>query len=384
MTLATPYYLIDESRMLRAMEVIGHVQQSSGARCVLALKCFSAWCAFDFMRPYFAGTTSSSLYEARLGHETFGGETHGYSVAFDDMEIRELARYCDKVIFNSLSQLERYRDMVPNASVGLRLNPELGRSSHLLSDPVGRYSRLGVRARDLPADTPARIDGAMVHVNCDNGDFASFCQQLERIEARFGTLLATLEWFSLGGGIAFTNVDYPMHAFCERLRAFARKHTLQLYLEPGEAAVTGSSSLFVTVLDIVHNEVPTLIVDAGVETHLLDVLTYQFTPELAGATALARDADRLEALPGHVYRVCGRSCLAGDHFGNYQFERPVQVGDRLQFSDVAGYSMVKKNFFNGLRMPAIFHRRLDGSTRLAQRSSYEDFRDALSSADHCA
>jgi carboxynorspermidine decarboxylase len=380
MQLETPYYLIDEARMLKALETIRHVRQQSGTKCVLALKCFSAWCAFDFMRQYLDGTTSSSLYEARLGHEKFGGENHGYSVAYEEAEIRELARYCDKVTFNSVSQLERYRECVPGASLGLRLNPELGGSLHALSDPVGRYSRLGVRGCDLPRDIVGRIDGAMIHVNCDNRDFASFCRQLDRIEASFGWLLDRLDWFSLGGGIAFTDGDYPVDAFCARLRDFAGKHSLQLYLEPGEAAVTNSTSLIVQVLDIVHNEVPTLIVDAGVETHLLDVLIYQFTPALVGATALARDAADLGALPGNVYRVCGKTCLAGDLFGNYLFDRPVQVGDQLHFSDVAGYSMVKKNFFNGIRMPAIYHKRLDGSVRLAHRPSYQDFRDASTAA----
>jgi carboxynorspermidine decarboxylase len=379
MQLDTPYYLIDEARMATAMTRIRRVQEQSGARSVLALKCFSAWCAFDFMRESMAGTTSSSLYEARLGHEKFGGETHGYSVAFDEAEVRELDRYCDKVIFNSLSQLERFRPAVTRGSVGLRLNPEIGGSVHALSNPVGRYSRLGVRARELPRDIADRITGAMTHVNCDNHDFESFCRQLDRIEESFGALLHQLRWFSLGGGVAFTSDDYPLDDFCSRLARFSATYDLQLYLEPGEAAVTRSTSLVVQVLDIVHNEVPTLIVDAGVETHLLDVLTYDFTPDLEGATALERHATDLRERPGYVYRVCGRTCLAGDHFGNYAFERAMQIGDRLCFPDVGGYSMVKKNFFNGIKMPSIYHRRLDGVLRLAHRPSYEDFRDALSS-----
>jgi carboxynorspermidine decarboxylase len=379
MKLETPYYLIDESRMLVAMERIRRVQRESGTKCLLALKCFSAWCAFDFMKEYLAGTTSSSLYEARLGREKFGGETHGYSVAFDEAELREVRDYCDKLIFNSLSQLERFRSHVFDLPVGIRLNPEIARSEHTLSNPAARYSRLGVRAGELPHDIGDRIDGAMSHVNCDNDDFSSFCQQLEQIERRFAPLLEKLSWFSLGGGIAFTDESYPLDAFCRRLREFASKHSLQLYLEPGEAAVTNSTTLVVRVLDVVHNEVPTLIVDAGVETHLLDVLTYDLTPELEGASPLARSSEVLHEQRGHVYRVCGRTCLAGDHFGNYSFERAVQVGEQLRFPNVGGYSLVKKNFFNGIRMPSIYHKRLDGRVRLAHRPCYEDFRDALSS-----
>lgn len=378
MQLETPYYLIDENRMLAAMEKIRHVERVSGAKSVLALKCFSSWCAFDFMKGYLAGTTSSSLYEARLGHEKFGGETHGYSVAYDEAELLEVVGYCDKIIFNSLSQLERFGHHVKRASVGLRLNPEIGRSHYELSNPVGRYSRLGVKASQLPTDIAARIDGAMTHVNCENDDFGSFCAQLDHIEDRFASLLPKLRWFSLGGGVAFTDEGYPLDDFCRRLAEFSSKYSLQLYLEPGEAAVTNSTSLVVRVLDIVHNEVPTLIVDAGVETHLLDVMTYDYTPELEGATPLDRNAPSLVEQPGHVYRVCGRTCLAGDHFGNYAFERPMNVGDELRFPNVASYSMVKKNFFNGIKMPAIHHRRIDGALRRVHQPSYEGFRDSLS------
>lgn len=377
MRLSTPYYLIDEARMLPAMERIRLVQERSGAKCVLALKCFSSWCAFDFMRQYLVGTTSSSLWETRLGHEKFGGETHGYSVAYADDEIAEVVSYCDKLIFNSLSQLNRLGHHAAHISVGLRLNPEVGHSGYELSNPVCQYSRLGARAQDLPENIGDSIQGAMIHVNCDNDDFGSFSSQVDVIEKRFGALLPQLKWLSFGGGIAFTDEAYPIDDFCRRLRDFSERHSLQIYLEPGEAAVTDSTSLVVKVLDIVDNELPTLVVDAGVETHLLDVLTYNFTPELDDSEPLAKDAKDLAAPPGHVYRVCGRTCLAGDHFGNYAFPRPVAIGDELRFPNVGGYSMVKKNFFNGIKMPAIYHRKLSGELRLAQQPTYEDFREAL-------
>ncbi|RYD23136.1 MAG: carboxynorspermidine decarboxylase [Verrucomicrobiaceae bacterium] len=380
MPLPTPYYLIDEARMLPAMERIRFVQQHSGAKCVLALKCFSSWCAFDFMKEYLVGTTSSSLWETRLGHEKFGGETHGYSVAFGDDEIAEVVSYCDKIIFNSLSQFERLAHHAGGISVGLRLNPGIGHSCNELSNPVCQYSRLGVRAEDLTDDIGPRIQGAMIHVNCDNADFESFSSQLDFFEEHFSKLLPQLDWLSLGGGVAFTDDGYPLEDFCQRLREFSEKHSLQIYLEPGEASVANSTSLVVRVLDIVENEVPTLIVDAGVETHLLDVLTYDYTPELEGAETLARDAVDLASHPGHVYRVCGRTCLAGDHFGNYAFSRPVAIGDELHFPNVGGYSMVKKNFFNGIRMPAIYHGKLSGEIRLVQQPTYEDFREALTSS----
>jgi carboxynorspermidine decarboxylase len=378
MQLETPCYVIDESRMLDALDKIRYVERQSNTKSVLALKCFSSWCAFPFMKRYLVGTTSSSLYEARLGREKFGGETHGYSVAYNESEIEEVVGYCDKVIFNSLSQLERFGHYASNISVGLRLNPEIGHSEYQLSNPVCQYSRLGVRASQLPADIGNRINGAMTHVNCENDDFDNFSEQLSLIEDRFAFLLPKLTWFSLGGGISFTAPDYPLDQFCQRLAAFSSKYGVQLYLEPGEAAVTDSTSLVVTVLDIIHNEVPTLIVDAGVETHMLDVMTYKFTPELEAAAALPRHSAALANEPGHVYRVCGRTCLAGDLFGNYRFEQPVTIGQQLRFTNVAGYSMVKKNFFNGITMPAIYHKNINGELKRVNRPSYEDFRNALS------
>ena len=381
MKISTPYYLIDETRMLKAMERIAYVRELSGAKSVLALKCFSSWCAFDFMKPYMAGTTSSSLYEARLGHEKFGGETHGYSVAYSEDEIPEIVEYCDKVIFNSLNQLEQYKAQVQEKgrSIGLRMNPEVGHSEYGLSNTVAKYSRLGVRRDLLPDNISDVIDGAMFHMNCENDDFISLSQQLDDIERRFATILPKLSWLSLGGGVAFTSDGYALDALCERLKLLAKRYDLQIYLEPGEASVTQSTSLVVKVLDKVENQLPTLIVDAGVETHLLDVLVYQFVPALEGAEEIAEE-DIEEALQQGkpVYRVSGRTCLAGDVFGTYVFNQKVEIGDELRFTDVAGYSMVKKNFFNGIKMPAICHKDINGETRVIREFDYEDFRDFLS------
>lgn len=383
MKLNTPYYLIDENRMRPAMEKIRCVYQQSGAKSVLALKCFSSWCAFDFMSQYMAGSTSSSLYEARLGYEKFPGETHAYSVAFDEQELEEVIQFCDKIIFNSLSQLHQYKHKLGGLTTGLRLNPEIGCSHYALSNPVGRYSRLGAKAGQLPANIDQLIDGAMFHMNCENDDFDDFNRQLSVIEDRFAEWLPQFSWLSLGGGVAFTKQGYPLDAFCARLKKLATDYGLQIYLEPGEAAVTQSTSLCVKVLDIVDNDVPTLIVNAGVETHALDVLVYQFTPELLGATAITEeDIPAALAAGKPVYRVAGRTCLAGDIFGTYIFDQPqansVAVGTELTFPDMAGYTMVKKNFFNGVSMPGIYHKNIDGVVREVQRSTYQDFKHFLS------
>lgn len=375
MNLDTPFYLIDETRMIKYLERIDYVRRKSGAKSVLALKCFSNWCVFELMRGYMDGTTSSGVYEARLGHERFGGETHGYCVAYTKGEVKEIVRYCDKIIFNSLGQLRTYKDMVGGISVGLRINPGVGWSCHPTCDPVRRYSRLGAPSSTLPTDIGAEIDGAMFHYNCDHEDFDGFARQLQTMENDFGDLLHQLKWVSLGGGVAFTKDGYPLDDFCHLLKEFGERFHVQLYLEPGEAAVTHSTSLVVTVLDIVRNERTMLIVDAGTEPHLLDVLTYGYAPTLEEGEILAgSSAEEFRGSDnGHVYVVCGRTCLAGDEFGVYRFDRKIKIGDRLHFNNAGGYSMVKKNWFNGIGMPSIAHKKLDGSVRIVHAPTYEDY-----------
>nr|VFK22336.1 MAG: carboxynorspermidine decarboxylase [Candidatus Kentron sp. LPFa] len=382
--LDTPFYLIDETRMIKYLERIKYVKDQSGAKSVLALKCFSNWCVFGLMRKYLDGTTSSGVYEARLGHEKFGGETHGYCVAYAREEVREMTEYCDKIIFNSINQFHAYKEMIGSIPVGLRINPQVGWSCHATSDPVRRYSRLGAPLSALPEDIGAELDGVMFHYNCDHEDFDGFSAHLNTIENNFGPLLQQVEWVSLGGGIAFTTDGYPLDDFCRVLKGFSRKFDVQVYLEPGEAAVTRSTSLVVTVLDIVHNERTTLIVDAGTEPHLLDVLTYGYAPTLEEGEILAwSDAEEFqETEEGRVYVVCGRTCLAGDRFGIYRFDREIKIGDRLHFDNAGGYSMVKKNWFNGIKMPSIAHKRLDGAVNVIHVPTYEDY--LLGKQNSCA
>jgi carboxynorspermidine decarboxylase len=318
------------------------------------------------------GTTSSSLYEARLGHEKFGKETHAYCVGFSDEDIAAVRGYASKVIFNSVSQLKRYHGQFKGIPVGLRVNPGVSHSHFDLADPARRQSRLGVVDPNAIADVMPLITGAMFHCQCENDSLETFSSLLDRIAANFAPLLKKLEWVSLGGGIAFTAPNYPVDAFCEKLSAFARRFDVQVYLEPGEAAVTRSSYLVTQVVDIVHNEIDVAIVDAAVEPHLLDLLIYQ-TP-----AKMDLPAGGLGQGPRYRYAVAGRTCLAGDVFGTYDFPEPLSVGSLVPFADAAGYSMVKKNWFNGVAMPSIVVRRLDGRTDVVRTFGYEEYRDALS------
>jgi carboxynorspermidine decarboxylase len=346
------------------MEVMDELRAASGAKCLLALKCFATWGVFDQMRQHMDGTTSSSLYELRLGREKFGKETHAYSVGWADHEIDEAVGYADKIIFNSIGQLERFDNASAHIARGLRLNPRFSTSGFDLADPARPFSRLGEWDAGKIERVMDRISGFMIHYNCENADFDLFDRQLARIEEEFGGLLKRLKWVSLGGGIHFTGEGYPVHRLAARLKAFQERFGVQVYLEPGEAAITGAASLEVSVLDVMNNGKDLAIVDASVEAHMLDLLIY-------------RQSGKVETQGEHPFMICGKSCLAGDVFGEFPFAKPLQVGDRISLADAAGYTMVKKNWFNGVKMPSIVIRELDGSLTVAREFGYADYRDSL-------
>lgn len=361
----TPYYLLDEGRLARNLQVVRRVREASGAKSLLALKCFSTWGVFPMMREYLDGTTSSSLHEVRLGREEFGGEVHAYSVAFTADEVVAANDLADKVIFNSVSQLERLGPLVDGPQLGLRVAPGVCHSAFDLADTARRHSRLGVVDVDAVRAAAPMVSGLMFHFNCENEDIDDLAAAVEHIAERYADVLATMDWVSLGGGIAFTAPGYPLDRFCDLLRAFGERFGVQVYLEPGEACVTSSAELVATVLDVVHNEVDVAIVDASVEAHMLDHLIYGTSPSVSLAPGPCRTI------------IAGRTCLAGDIFGEYDVAAPPAVGDEVRFADAAGYSMVKTSWFNGVARPSIVIRRLDGSLDVLRRFGYEDFRSSV-------
>lgn len=362
----TPYYLIDKSKLLTNMEKIAHLRARSGAKALLALKCFATWGVFDFMRDYMDGTTSSSLYELRLGREKFGGETHAYSVAWAAHEMDEATSYADKMIFNSISQLTQFFSKASSVKCGLRLNPQISSSSFDLADPARPFSRLGEWDKEKVETVIDKLSGFMIHNNCENGDFALFDRMLSDIEHKFSSLFQKVDWVSLGGGIHFTGEGYPIDAFADRLKRFADTYGVQVFLEPGEASITKSTSLEVTVLDTLHNGKDLAIVDSSIEAHMLDLLIY-------------RESAKIEPNNGpHEIMICGKSCLAGDIFGTFNFPEKLKVGDHLSIRDAGGYTMVKKNWFNGVNMPAIAIKELDGTIHLQREFLYKDYLESLS------
>ena len=376
------------------MQIIARLCELSGAKALLALKCFATWGVFDVMQPYLHGTTSSSLNEVRLGYETFGNnadanskdkkETHAYSVAYSADEIDEVLSYADKIIFNSISQLNAFKGQAAakNIPVGLRLNPKTSNSSFIIADPARPFSRLGEHDKNKIAAVLGDITGVMIHNNCENDSFEAFSASLADIEDRFGDVLAQLDWVSLGGGIHFIAPDYPLEKLADRLKGFSEKYGVQVYLEPGEASIHGAGSLVTTVLDTMHNEKNLAVVDASIEAHMLDLLIYRESAPIAAINEEAMNISPVDMAKTATISdntiIYGRSCLAGDIFGEYALPNNLQIGDKIAFGNAAGYTMVKKNWFNGVNMPAIVIRRLDGSIDVQRKFDYQDYKASLS------
>jgi len=397
-TIATPYYLLDEALIVENMKIIAKLCELSGAKALLALKCFATWGVFEVMTPYLHGTTSSSLNEVRLGFETFGDnridndanknslskkETHAYSVAYSTNEIDEVLTYADKIIFNSISQLNAFKDKAQskNIPVGLRLNPKTSNSSFIIADPARPFSRLGEHDKAKISDVLDDISGVMIHNNCENDSFDAFSESLDDIETRFGDVLAKLEWVSLGGGIHFIAPDYPLEKLAARLKDFSQKFGVQVYLEPGEASIHGAGSLVTTVLDTMTNEKNLAVVDASIEAHMLDLLIYRESAPIAAINGEKNDINAVkkdDQVNSNNTIIYGRSCLAGDIFGEYQLSGALNIGDKIAFGNAAGYTMVKKNWFNGVNMPAIVIKRLDGSIDIQRQFDYQDYKASLS------
>ena len=371
--LQTPVYVVDELALRRNLETLSGVQRRTGCHILLAQKAFSLFYAYPLIGRYLAGTTASGLFEARLAHEEMPGrENHVYSPAYTPAEMAELVAICDHISFNSLAQLEAHRPLWQGsrASVGLRVNPEHStQEGHAIYDPCAPGSRLGIRRCDMPAQLPNGVEGLHFHTLCEQ-DATPLVETFAAFEQAFGEYLPQLRWLNLGGGHHITRPGYDLAALEGLILSIREKYGLEVYLEPGEAIALNAGTLITTVLDIVPGETPVLILDASAACHMPDVLEMPYRPPLHGA-----------GLPGekpYTCRLAARTCLAGDVIGDYSFDAPPQVGDRLVFGDMAIYTMVKNNTFNGMPLPDIAWRDAEGGCRVIRRFGYEDFKTRLS------
>lgn len=371
--LNTPVYLLDEEKLEQNLQILAQVQQESGAHILLAQKAFSMYSVYPMIGAYLSGATASGLYEARLAHEEMPGkENHVFCPAFTHEEMKEICQICDHISFNSIAQLEKHRDVweAIGISVGLRINPEHStQEGHEIYDPCAPYSRLGITRANFPEELPAGVEGLHVHTLCEQ-DAAPLVETWKAVEEKFGQYLHQLKWINLGGGHHITRPDYDRILLVELVRRIRETYQVEVYLEPGEAIALNAGYLVTEIMDIVDNGMPILILNTSAACHMPDVLEMPYRPPL-------RDGGQ----PGEKQVTCrlsSRTCLSGDVIGDYSFDVMPEIGDRLVFEDMAIYTMVKNNTFNGMPLPDIAILKRDGSCEVVKTFGYEDFKERLS------
>jgi carboxynorspermidine decarboxylase len=374
--LQTPCYLIDLGLLEKNLRVLENIQEQTGCKILLAQKGYAAWSTYDLCSQYLAGTAASSLHEAKLGAEYFGGEVHLCAPAYREDEMEDYIQIIDHIVFNSFSQWDRYKTKVQNASkkieCGLRINPMHSEVKTKIYDPCAPDSRLGIPIDQFRPDALEGITGLHFHTLCElNAD--SLQRTLSAVENQFGQTIKQMDWINFGGGHHITRLDYDCDLLCELITDFHQRYPnlKTIYLEPGEAVALNTGVLVASVLDIVHNEMDIAILDASASAHMPDVLEMPYRPNIT-------DAGQPNEKP-HTYRLAGPTCLAGDVIGDYSFDKPLAVGDKLVFGDMAHYTMVKNTMFNGVNLPDIvlYDPATDEYT-LRRHFTYQDFKNRLS------
>lgn len=371
--LPSPCFVVDEVAVEENLRVLKHVQQASGAKVLLALKAFSMWSLGPLVSRYLSGTCASGVHEAKLGREFFGGEVHTYSAAYSEADLKEVLRLSDHVVFNSPSQWKRFRKICErekDKKFGLRVNPEHSEGHTALYDPSAPFSRLGTpRAHIQPGDLDG-LSGLHFHTLCEQ-DLPPLERTLSAFEEKFGALMKGMKWLNVGGGHHITRPGYQVEDLIRLLRNLGSKYKVQVYVEPGEAIAYHSGVLVAEVLDLMDNGMPIAILDTSATCHMPDTLEMPYRAQII-------DAGEAGVL-AHTYRLGGQSCLAGDVIGDYSFAKPLKIGQRLVFEDMAYYSMVKTTTFNGVRLPSIaIWNSASGAIKVVRDFGYEDFKGRLS------
>jgi len=370
----TPMYICEEALLEKNLNLLGRIQRESGAKVILALKGFAMWSTFPLVAKYLYGCTASGLHEAKLAREKMNKEVHTYSPAFKDDEIDEIARISDDIVFNSPSQFHRYYERVktinPTITVSLRVNPEYSSSPVDLYNPCGLYSRLGTTIANFDPAIVSKLDGLNFHALCEQ-NVDALEGVLEAFEANFGDYIDTMKYINFGGGHHITRVDYDVDRLIEVIRAFKARHNdIPVYLEPGEAVGWQTGTLVASVLDIVHNGMDIAILDTSAEAHMPDTLAMPYRAMIRHSGEAGERA--------YTYRFGGNTCLAGDIMGDYSFDEPLKVGDKIIFEDQIHYTFVKNTTFNGIKLPSLAIWTKENELKIVHEFGYEDYRNRLS------
>lgn len=371
--LLSPCWLLEERLLKKNLELIHDIKTRSGAKVLLALKGYALWKSFPLLKPYLDGCCASGLHEAKLAHETFGKEVHTYSPAFKEEEIKEIARISHHLVFNSPAQFHKFAVLAkktnPELSLGLRVNPEYSESPKEIYNPCGLYSRLGTTLENLDETVLEHCDGLHFHALCEQ-DSSALENVLQNFEEKFGAYITKMKWINFGGGHHITRKGYDVEKLVTLIKTFKEKYDVEVYLEPGEAIGWETGTLITTVLDIVDNGLDIAILDSSAEAHMPDTIIMPYRAEVRSAGKAGEKT--------HTYRLAGNTCLAGDIMGDYSFDAPLKIGDKIVFEDQMHYTMVKATTFNGVKLPSIAIEKEDGSVEVLRKFGYEDFKERLS------
>lgn len=373
----SPCFVVDEVAVERNLKILHRVQQESGARVLAALKAFSMWSLAPLVSKYLSGTCASGLHEARLGREEYGGEVHVFSAAYTEADLREILEIADHVVFNSFGQWQRFQPLLkaakearPQLQFGLRINPQHSEGDVEIYDPCAPCSRLGIPLSQFEGQSLAGITGLHFHTLCEQ-DVEPLKRTLAAVETQFDDLLHQMQWVNFGGGHHITRPGYQVDELIELVKAFSQKYNVQVFLEPGEAVAIHTGVLVAEVLDLTWNDMNLAILDTSATCHMPDTLEMPYRADILSAGLP-------EQYP-HTYRLGGMTCLAGDVIGDYSFNQPLEIGQRLIFDDMSHYTMVKTTTFNGINLPsiAIWNPQTD-EIRMVKEFGYTDFKQRLS------
>ena len=371
--LPSPCWLLEESLLIKNLKLLKYVKEQSDAKVLLALKGYALWKSFDIITHYLDGCCASGLYEAKLAHETFNKEVHTYSPAFKEEELEEIAKVSHHLVFNSPEQFKKFsknaKEINPNISLGLRINPEYSASPKEIYNPCGLNSRLGTTINNFDETILEYCDGLHFHALCEQ-DSDALESVLKNFEEKFGKYIPKMKWINFGGGHHITRKGYDVEKLIMLIRNFKEKYSVEVYLEPGEAVGWETGTLISTVLDIVHNGMDIAILDTSAEAHMPDTIIMPYRVEVHDAGVAGEKK--------YTYRLAGNTCLAGDIMGDYSFNTPLQIGDKIIFEDQMHYTMVKATTFNGIKLPSIAIQRVNGDIEIVREFGYEDFKERLS------
>ena len=370
---ATPAYVIDEKQLIHNLEILKGVQDRTGCSILLAQKAFSMYACYPLIAKYLKGAAASGLFEARLAYEEFPGENHVFNPAFQDKEFSELLQYCDHFVFNSVTQWKKFREraLAAHKECGLRINPEYSTQDHAIYDPCSPLSRLGARISEIQPEELEGLTGFHFHTLCEQGA-EPLAETLEAVEEKFGKYLPQLKWINFGGGHHITKEGYNIPLLEKCINRMQEKYGLKVYLEPGEAVALNAGFLVTEVLELIEGperEMPVAILDASAACHMPDVIEMPYRPPLFNSGE--------EGEKTYSYMLAGATCLAGDNIGIYSFDEPLQCGQRLVFGDMAIYTMVKNNTFNGMALPDIYYVDSQDELKCIKKFAYENFKCRL-------